>query len=100
MEEYNVVLLPAAQSDFQGITEYLFTMPPEEAMKSYEQFMNETKVLQTAPKSCSFARDSQLRLRGYRMLSVKDYLLFFVISANTVEIRRILYARWQYDRLM
>jgi len=99
MDEYKVVILPAAQSDFLGVTEYLCTLAPEEAVHSFEQFMKETEVLRTAPKSCPFARDSQLRLRGYRTLSTEDYILFFVIDGGTVQIRRILYAKRLYDRL-
>ena len=99
MDKYDVIISPAAQSDFLGIVEFIDTLPPEEASLYYEQFMDEASILRTAPKSCPFARDPQLRLRGYRMLSAEDYLFFFVMSGNIVEIRRILYAKRQYDRL-
>ena len=99
MDNYRVIISPAAQSDFLGILEFIDTLPPEEASQYYEQFMDEAETLQAAPKNCPFARDPQLRLRGYRTLSAQDYLFFFVMSVNIVEIRRILYAKRQYDRL-
>jgi plasmid stabilization system protein ParE len=89
-----------AQNDFLEIVGYLDILPPEEAVRGYDNIIKETKVLATAPESCSFARDSLLRLRGYRMLIVDNYMFFFVIIGSTVEIRRIIYARKQYDRLI
>ena len=100
METYNVVIFPAAQSDFLSFMELIHTLAPEEAEQYYDQFIDEIKSLQESPKSCPFTRDSQLRLRGYRMLSIADNLVFFVISGGTVEIRRILYSKRQYDRLV
>jgi plasmid stabilization system protein ParE len=57
-------------------------------------------TLQTFPERCAFAKDTQLRLQGYRLLHVKNYTVFFVINGNIVEIRRILYARRQYEKIL
>ena len=100
MEEYNVKISSTAQNDFLEISERLDMLPPEEAIQHYDSIINSTGVLSTAPESCPYARDSQLRMRGYRMLTVDDYIYFFVINGKAVEIRRILYARRQYDRLV
>jgi len=79
--------------------ELLHTLAPEEAQQGYNQFMEEIESLRTKPRSYPLTRDSQLRLRGYRMLPINDYLLFFVINGSNIEIRRILYSKRQYDRL-
>jgi len=99
MEEYNVVLFPAAQSDILSIVEHLNALPPEEAELYFEKFIKKTEILKNTPSACSLTKDSQLRLRAYRTLAVEDYLLFFVLTARTVEIRRVLYSKRQYDRL-
>ena len=100
MYEFKVVVSSPAQNDFLEIAERIKMQPPEEAALQFENILEKTKVLTTQPDSCPYARDSQLRLRGYRMLTVDDYIYFFVISDKNVIIRRILYARRQYDRLM
>jgi len=100
MDEYNVKISSPAQNDFLEIAERIKMLPPEETSQQFENILEKTKVLATAPDTCPYARDSQLRLRGYRMLAIDDYLYFFVINDKTVIIRRILYARRQYDRLM
>jgi len=100
MEEYNVKISPAAQNDFLDITEHLGTLSPEESTHYYELFMEKMGMLRVTPESCPLARDAQLRLRGYRMLPTENYIVFYVISGKTVELRRILYARRQYERLV
>ena len=99
MEEYSVIISPAAQNDFLDIVEHLDTLTPEAAERYYELFMERTGMLSTSPESCPLARDTQLRLRGYRMLPIENYIVFYVISGRSVELRRILYARRQYERL-
>ena len=100
MDEYYVKISSTAQNDFMEIAERLEVLTPEEAEQQYDNILKKTEILGKSPESCPSARDSQLRLRGYKMLTVDDYIYFFVINAKTVEIRRILYARRQYDRLV
>jgi len=100
MSDYNVRISPTAQNDFLEIAEYIKTFPPEEAALQFDNIVNKAEVMIKSPDTCPYARDSQLRLRGYRMLTIDDYIYFFVISERTVIVRRILYAKRQYDRLM
>jgi len=100
MDEYNVTISSTAQNDFMEIAERLEVLPPEEAEQQYDNIVKKTSVLAKSPDSCPSARDSQLRLRGYKMLTVDDYIYFFVTIGKEVNIRRILYARRQYDRLV
>jgi plasmid stabilization system protein ParE len=99
MDEYNVMISVSAQNDFLEIAERINLLPPDEAEQYFDKVIKKTKVLATAPDSCPSARDSQLRLRGYRTLTIDDYVYFFVISKDDVIIRRILYAKSQYDRI-
>jgi len=100
MQEYKVKITPTAQNDFLDISERLEAQSPEEATQYYDLVMEKTRILSTTPECCPYARDSQLRMRGYRMLAVENYIYFFVIIGKTVVIRRILYAKRQYDRLV
>jgi len=100
MEEYNVRVSPAAQNDFLDIANHLGTLVPEEAAQRYDSFMEKIRMLAATPESCPFARDAQLRLRGYRMLPIDSHIVFYVINGKTIELRRILYSRRQYERLV
>ena len=100
MYEYNVKISSPAQNDFLEIAERIRSLPPDEAALHLNSIITKSKILATEPDSCPSARDSQLRLRGYRMLTIDDYIYFFVIIERSVINRRILYAKRQYERLM
>jgi len=100
MDEYNVKISSAAQNDFLEIAERIKMLPLDEATQQFNNINSKVEILTKAPESCPAARDSQLRMRGYRMLTIDDYIYFFVIIDKNVLIRRILYAKRQYDRLM
>ena len=100
MEQYKIKIFPTAQSDFKDIVSYLNTLSPTAAVRYYDLIVEKIATLQTLPERCTLAKDVQLRLRGYRLLHVENYTVFFVISGDTVEIRRILYAKRQYKELL
>jgi len=100
MEQYSVKIFPTAQKDLKSIVDYLNTLSPVVAQRYYDLIVEKVGTLQTMPERCVLARDTQLRLRGYRLLHVENYIVFFVLKGNIVEIRRILYAKRQYEELL
>ena len=96
MEQYNVKIFPTAQSDLKDIVD----LSSEAALRYYDLIVEKIGTLQVMPERCALARDTQLRLRGYRLLFVKNYIVFFVVNGRTVEVRRILYAKRQYESLL
>ena len=100
LEEYSVKIYPAAQGDLRDIVEYLNTISPDAAIRYYDLIIEQIGTLTTMPERCSLVKDTQLRLRGYRMLLVKNYIVLYVVKGKTVEVRRILYARRQYEMLL
>ena len=99
MEEYKLKIMPSAQIDILDIVEHMNVLPPETAGTNYESFIEQIGALSIIPERCPLAKDTQLRLRGYRTLAVNDYTVFFVIRSTAVEIRRVLYSKKQYERL-
>ena len=52
------------------------------------------------PERCPRPKDLALAAKGYRYLIVKNYLVFYVVAGDTVQIRRTLYARRGYRALL
>lgn len=100
MEHYKVRIFPTAQQDLKDIVDYLNTLSPEAATSYYDEIVEKVQSLSSMPERCPLCRDQQLKLRGYRKLIVRQYIVFFVIHADTVQIRRILYGRRQYESLL
>lgn len=100
MEKYKVKIYPAAQRDLAEIVEYLNTLSAAAALSYYDLLVEQALSLQTMPERFALAQDRMLRLRGYRILPVNSYLIFYVVQDDTVQIRRILYNRRQYAKLI
>ena len=45
-------------------------------------------------------QDPLLKLVGYRVIPIDNYLMFYVVRSNVVQIHRILYAKRNYLQLL
>lgn len=100
MENYKVRIYPTAKEDFLSIIDYLNTLSPQAALDYYDLLTEKISCLAQLPQRCPRPKDPALAAKGYRYLVVKNYLVFFVVSGDTVRIRRILYARREYQSLL
>ena len=100
MGQYKVLLYPAAERDLLEIIDYLNTLSPEAALRYYDLLTERIASLAVLPERCPRPRDLALAAKGYRYLLVKNYLVFFAVAEDRVEIRRIIYARRDYAALL
>ena len=100
MEIYKVRIYPAAKQDLLDIIDYLNTLSPDAAMRMYDKITQEIISLSQMPERCPRPRDLALAAKGYRCLIVEKYLVFYVVEHDTVQIRRILYGRRNYQQLL
>lgn len=100
MENYKIKIFPRAKQDMEEVIDYLNTLSPDIALKYYDLLVEEIAGLSQMPERCPRPKDLALAARGYRYLIVKNYLVFYVIAGDTVQIRRILYARRNYKGLL
>lgn len=100
MEQYKVKIYPAAERDLLDIVDYLNTLSPSAALKYYDLLTEEIASLSHMPERCPRPRDLALAAKGYRYLIVEKYLVFYVIEGDTVQIRRILYGKRDYQSIL
>ena len=100
MENYKIKIFPRAKQDMEEVIDYLNTLSPDVALKYYDLLVEEIAGLSQMPERCPRPKDLALAARGYRYLIVKNYLVLYVIAGDTVQIRRILYARRNYKGLL
>ena len=100
MEQYEIRIFPTAKQDLLDVIDYLNTLSRDSALKCYDRLVSEIANLSTMPERCPRPRDLALAAKGYRYLVVGNYLVFYVVAGNTVQIRRILYARRDYKKLL
>lgn len=100
MAQYRIQILRKAQEDMDEIIDYLNTLSPPAAFRLFDLVVNKINSLSDMPERCPLARDTQLRLRGYRYLPAESYLVLFVISGDVAQICRVLFSRRQYASLL
>ncbi|HHV15695.1 MAG TPA: type II toxin-antitoxin system RelE/ParE family toxin [Gelria sp.] len=100
MDKYKVKIYPAAQMDLNDIVNYLNTLSPQAAIRYYDLLVEKIGSLVEMPERCPFVRNVALKAKGYRYLIVENYLVFFVVKSDTVQIRRIVYNKRQYKGLL
>lgn len=100
MEHYKIRIFRSAQEDLRDIVDYLNTLSPTVAQNYYNLLVQKISSLEQFPDRCAQPRNFALRAKGYRYLLVKHYYVFFIISGDTVQIRRILYAKQNYQQLL
>ena len=100
MEKYKVKIYPAAKQDLLDIVDYLNTLSQDTALRYYDLLIEEIAGLSSMPERCPRPKDLALAAKGYRCLLVKNYLVFYVVDRDTVQIRRVLYGRRDYSSLL
>lgn len=100
METYKIKIYPAAKQDLLDIIDYLNTLSPDAALRYYDLLTEEIASLSYMPERCPHPKDLALAAKGYRCMVVKKYLVFYVVTGDTVQIRRILYGRRDYSSLL
>ena len=99
---YKLKYLPLAQKDLWDITSYIANKlkAPKAAMDFVDTLDNSISRLQQFPYSCKLYQPQEPLEVEYRLLSVKNYLVFYVVTENEVEIHRIVYAKMNLEKLI
>ena len=100
MDKYKIRIYSSAKMDLKDIISYLNTLSPQVSMKYYGMIVENISNLAVMPERCSFVRDVALKAKGYRYMIVENYLVLFVIKADTVQIHRIIYGKRNYEWLL
>jgi len=66
----------------------------------YDQIVGRVLSLSELPMRYPLAKNPVLRAKGYRILAIHSFLVFYVIVGETVQIRRILHGKRQYESLL
>ena len=99
-KKYRLRYLPAAQMDLEDIIDYIMDDNPEAARSLVAKFDKALSRLESHPESCPVPADDRLRLLGYRILVVDNYVVFYVIKGRNVEVRRVIHGSRRYEFLL
>ncbi len=100
MGKYKIRLYSHAKTDLKDIISYLNTLSPQAAIRYYDLIVEKISSLSEMPDRWPKVRDLPLKTKGYRYLIVENYIVFFVIKSDIVQLRRIIYGKRNYEWLL
>ena len=101
-KEYKIRYLPIAVLDMQSIIDYITVelKAYKAALNLLVKFEKAISSLKDFPQSgVRYKRDRQLDF-DYRMLMVENYIVFYTVLEDTVEIERVIYSRRKLDEFL
>jgi addiction module RelE/StbE family toxin len=99
---YKLIYLPLALKDLKDITSYIADKLKvlKVAMDLVDTLDNSIYRLQQFPYSCKVYQSIKPLETEYRMLPVKNYLVFYAVTEHDVEIHRIVYAKMDIEDII
>jgi plasmid stabilization system protein ParE len=88
---FTLKLLSIAEQDFLDIIEYLAAESPAAARTVMDQIDTRLQQLRDYPFLGKVPADTKLARMSYRVLVVKEYLIFYKVRGRTVLVYRIIH---------
>ena len=98
--KYNIRYLRTAECDLYGIFDYIIRDNPTAAAALLEKIDHSTALLSSNPYMGVTPKDVRLKNKGYRILVVEKYLVFYIVKSKTIQIRRIIHGARKYNSLL
>lgn len=104
MKTYNVVISEIAETDLREMVRYiaLERMEPLNARHLLSRIREAILELEKMPYRYTLVRDELLASQGIRMMSVDNYIVFYIVSEmnDSVTVVRILYGRREWRQML
>jgi toxin ParE1/3/4 len=96
VKRYRLIVSGPAQADLHQIFDYIQADNPSAAQKFINQIDASISRLASFPLSGKMLRDESLQAKGYRVLTVEDYLAFYKVTGRKVTVLRVIQGRRNY----
>ena len=99
---YNYEFSPLAEQDLNEIFDYIAweLSALQAAVKLIDKIQEEVEKVCDFPFSRPLLRDRVLREKGYRLIVVQNFNLFYVVERQTVVIKRVMHGKRNYENLL
>ncbi len=94
--KYKVLIYPLAENDLIDIKEYFEQKLKTSPNNLFGKFYEIIDILETNPLIYPLLKDPYLNQLGYRMIPIDNFLLFYIIENDEIQIHRFLYGRRDY----
>lgn len=91
---------PQACRDLEDIFDYIRTESVDRATKMLDLLNRRVMRLVNFPLLGVIPNDTRLQKKGYRVLVVEEYLIFYVLKGRVLRIRRVIHGARRYKFLL
>lgn len=95
-KKFTVLIYPCAETDLLEMKDYFENKVKVSANKLFEKFYSANDILETNPFVYPLVKDPYLNQLGYRIITIDNFILFYVIENIEVQIHRFLYGKRDY----
>lgn len=99
-KHYRIMFYPIAIDDLNDILDYIMDDNPKASVETIDTIDRSISQLERFPDLGVIPRDIRLKQLGYRMLVIDNYLAFYVVENDIVQIRRIIHGSRHYSFLI
>ena len=104
METYKIQISDTAEKDLSEILDYISIrlQEPVVALNLLHRIQKEILSLHRMPERYRLVTDDYLAARGFRILRVENYLVFYTVDQehSMVNIVRVLYGKREWNTLL
>lgn len=99
---YRLNIFPLAQADMESIFAYIAEklQNPTAAIKQIDNFEKAFDNICAFPESCPFIDNEYIKDITLRKLIVNNYIAFFRVKGNEIQIVRVLYGMRNYIEML
>ena len=100
--KYNLQIFPLAQLDMEQIFEYISVelCNPTAAINQINDFEKAFNDICTFPECCPYINNEYVKDKSLRKLIVNNYIAFYRITENQIQVVRVLYGMRNYESLL
>jgi addiction module RelE/StbE family toxin len=102
VNKYNIEYSKESKQDLIGIKQYIKynLQEPEAAQKLISKIRTEINNLKNNPEICAIIDDELIKKLEIRKMIVDNYIVFYRIKNNNIEIVRVMYGRRNWINLL
>ncbi|MDD2397868.1 MAG: type II toxin-antitoxin system RelE/ParE family toxin [Tissierellia bacterium] len=99
MKSYKIKLLITAVRDLDDLIENLSQFSSEVALRQYDRIIEKVNLLKEFPEMCQGYITTVCGYK-YRKLVIDNYLVFYIVKNEVIEIHRIINSRMNIDNII
>jgi len=99
-KKYTVLIFPKAEHDLYEIKEYFEQVLKASPHSLFKKFSESIDFLEENPMIFPRVKDTYLNQLGYHMIPIDNFLLFYIIVNQEVQIHRFIYGKRNYLQIL